>query len=300
VTIIYCDTKVENPILDSFVKQTLKDLRAELRSINLNIKVKILTPALHQRYFRVIGRGYPPPTTFFRWCTTDLRIRPVQHFIRKADKKALVVIGTRRGESIQRDRVIKRANIWNRGPVIQEQMENSRQTSLYLPIANYAVQDVWETLAELPTLKSIDVFELAALYRQGGGECPTIRDTNDQPCASARFGCWVCTVVRRDRSTENLLKAGFNDLKPYYEFRSWLSEIRNEPSRHCARRRNGSNGLGPFTLATRRLLLRRVRQLEKTVRQTLITEKEEQTIRALWRADQCSPEYAAMERKRHR
>jgi DNA sulfur modification protein DndC len=276
LTVIYCDTKVENPILDSVVKSTLRKLKIELASLGLGIQIRILQPALHQRYFvRVIGRGYPPPTTFFRWCTKDLRIRPVQDFITKAGRRPLVIVGTRRGESAQRDRVMARAGVDNvKGPLIQRQMDGGLQTSLYMPIAHYALEDVWECLSELELPQSINVHELADLYRYGGGECPMIRDTNDQPCASARFGCWVCTVVRRDRSAENLLRAGFSDLEPYYDFRSWLSKIRSEPSRRCARRRNGVSSPGPFTLQTRHLILRRVRKLESKVGCVLITKAE--------------------------
>lgn len=125
VSIIYCDTKVENPVLDGFVKRTLRNLRAEAKIVVPALKIKVLTPALNQRYFvRVIGRGYPPPTTFFRWCTKDLRIRPVQKFVRGLGERPLVIVGTRRGESAQRDRVLQRAgSIRAKGPVIQKQME---------------------------------------------------------------------------------------------------------------------------------------------------------------------------------
>lgn len=299
VTVIYCDTKVENPILDRFVKGTLRSLRAELGSLGLPICVKIIAPALYQRYFvRVIGRGYPPPTSFFRWCTKDLRIRPVQRFIRDVGERPLVLVGTRHGESAQRDRTLKRAGGHaEKGPLIQKQMDGGTNTFLYLPIASYGVEDVWECLADLGMPRSIDVHRLAQLYRQGGGECPMIRDSNDQPCASARFGCWVCTVVRRDKSAENLLKAGFEKLRPYYDFRTWLTQIRNDPHRRCKRRRNGGVGLGPFTLRTRRLILRRVRRLEGMVGHPLVSASEERAIRALWKEDQVSPSYRAMEGK---
>jgi DNA sulfur modification protein DndC len=299
VTVIYCDTKVENPILDGFVKRTLRALKAELGLLGLEVRIKILSPALHQRYFvRVVGRGYPPPTSFFRWCTKDLRIRPVQTFIRGFGERPLVLVGTRHGESAQRDRMIKKAG-GNRaqGPLIQRQMDGGKQTFLYLPIATYGVEDVWECLAELVTPRSIDVHGLAQLYRQGGGECPMIRDSNDRPCASARFGCWVCTVVRRDKSAENLLKAGFQRLGPYYDFRTWLTRIRNEPQRRCKKRRNGRIGLGPFTLKTRRLLLREIRKLEEVVGHSLITPAEERVIRALWKQDEVSSAYRALEGK---
>lgn len=293
VTVIYCDTRVENPVLDAFVKRTLRGLKVEAGICAPGLSVKILRPALHQNYFvRVIGRGYPPPTTFFRWCTKDLRIRPVQKFIRRLGRDALVVVGTRRGESSQRDRVLARAgSLSKKGPLIQRQMDGGLETHLYLPIVGYSLDDVWECLADLSVPECIDVHKLAEVYRHGGGECPMIRETNDQPCASARFGCWVCTVVRRDKSAENLLRAGYDDLNAYYDFRTWLSQIRNDLSLRCKRRRNGQVGPGPFKLEARRLILDRVRELERCAGCSLITQVEERYIRRLWDLDRASPTY---------
>jgi DNA sulfur modification protein DndC len=45
VTVIYCDTKVENPILDRFVKATLRALKRECRALGLEVRIKILSPA---------------------------------------------------------------------------------------------------------------------------------------------------------------------------------------------------------------------------------------------------------------
>lgn len=298
VTVIYCDTKVENPILDEFVKKTLQALRKEVTSLAPGVKIRILQPALNQRYFvRVVGRGYPPPTSFFRWCTKDLRIRPVQRFVSGLGPRPLVIVGTRQRESAQRDRVLTRAGgASKRGPVIQRQFDGGKETNLYLPIVRYSLEEVWECLAELPLPKCINVHRLAEIYRHGGGECPMIRDSNDQPCASARFGCWICTVVRRDRSTESLLEAGYEQLKAYYDFRTWISKIRNEFDLRCGKRRNGQIGPGPFKLEARRLLLKRVRSLERRVGRTLITEAEERYIKRLWDADRNSKQYLEMER----
>ncbi len=297
-TIIYCDTKVENPVLDEFVKRTLRLLRAEVAELAQGVRVRILKPALHQNYFvRIIGRGYPPPTTFFRWCTKDLRIRPVQKFVRNLGARPLIIIGTRRGESSQRDRVLARAgSVSVKGPVVQQQLDGGVATHLYLPIANYSVEDVWECLAELALPKSIDIYRLAEVYRHGGGECPMIREINDKPCASARFGCWVCTVVRRDKSAENLLNVGYDHLRPFYHFRGWIAEIRNDETQRCGRRRNGSVGSGPFTLSARSLILERVRRLEREVGRTLITKAEERHIKRLWDLDRTSSAYMNCER----
>jgi DNA sulfur modification protein DndC len=297
VFVIYCDTKVENPILDEFVKRTLRLLKKEAASCASGFKVRILEPALHQRYFvRIIGRGYPPPTSFFRWCTKDLRIRPVQTFVRSLGANPLVIIGTRRGESAQRDRAIQRiSGDSKKGPLIQRQIDGGLKTHLYLPIAKYSLEDVWECLASLSLPSCIDVHRLAELYRHGGGECPMVRDTNDRPCASARFGCWVCTVVRRDRSAENLLEAGYNHLGSYFKFRTWISEIRNDLTLRCQKRRNGQFAPGPFRLGARKIIFDRVRELEKEIGRTLISKAEEKYIRHLWEKDRSSLDYLEME-----
>jgi DNA sulfur modification protein DndC len=290
-SIIYCDTRVENPVLDGFVKRTLKHLKSELRGVLPGLKINILSPELHQRYFvRIAGRGYPPPTTFFRWCTKDLRIRPVQKFISRMGDNPLVIVGTRRGESHQRDRVLKKAGASSHSRM-QRQMDGGANTQLYLPILDFDLEDVWDCLVSASFPISIDIDELVKIYRDGGGECPVIRDVNDKPCGSARFGCWTCTVVRRDRSAENMLKSGYDELRSYNEFRNWIAEFRNDNSTRCIRRRNGSDGLGPFTLKARKEIFRRVRALEKSVGRVLINAAEEARIKEYWREDQKSEAY---------
>ena len=56
-----------------------------------------------------------------------------------------------------------------------------------------------------------------------GGECPLVVDSSTPSCGSSRFGCWVCTVVDKDRSMEAMIK---ND-----EEKVWMTpllELRNE------------------------------------------------------------------------
>jgi DNA sulfur modification protein DndC len=66
VSFIYCDTEVESPVVDSFVKYTLGHLSQEMRDSNLQSEVKILKPRIDQSFFvRIIGRGYPPSNNFF-------------------------------------------------------------------------------------------------------------------------------------------------------------------------------------------------------------------------------------------
>src|ERR1700720_541121 len=65
--VIYCDTGVENPIIDRYAKNTLFSLKEEASQAGLPFECKVIEPETNQSFFvRIIGRGYPPPTNSFR------------------------------------------------------------------------------------------------------------------------------------------------------------------------------------------------------------------------------------------
>jgi len=278
--VIYCDTGVENPILDRYVKALFLRLDEELQT---PFRLRVLHAPVTDRFFvKVVGRGYPPPTNSFRWCTSGLRIRPVSRFIRDAALgDAVVALGLRRSESRQRDRSISRAG----GEEWQTQIEGGRRYRMFLPILTFDVADVWDAIFTLPNLSGIDPAELAALYRGASGECPIVKAPESPPCATGRFGCWTCTVVRKDRSSASLIKAGYRELVPFMEFRDWLASIRNESFRRWPVRRNGSIGMGPFTLATRREILEKLQKLEAVVGLPIVSPEEQFEIQRLWNLD---------------
>lgn len=283
LTVIYCDTGVENPVLDLYVKSALERVSEELQELGPTFKTQILKAPVQDRYFvRVIGRGYPPPTNSFRWCTTGLRIRPVSRFIEAQEpKNTVVVLGLRRSESQQRDRTLRDPP----GQRWQKQREGNKDYDLFLPILDLSVPEVWDTIFWLSKPRSIEPAVLQDLYRDASGECPVIRAPQAPPCASGRFGCWTCTVVRQDRSAKKLIEAGHSILQPYFEFRAWLSEIRNDPTMRWPKRRNGTAGMGPFTLDARREILDRLNKLEVTTRTEILDSEERGVIAGLWRLD---------------
>ncbi|MDS4013762.1 MAG: hypothetical protein RKP46_05320 [Candidatus Accumulibacter sp.] len=63
-------------------------------------------------------------------------------------------------------------------------------------------------------------------------------------------------------------------MQPLNEFRNWLKEIREDSGKRDGTRRNGSDGPGPFSSETRKLILRRLLELEKTVGRRLIDDAE--------------------------
>lgn len=287
---IYCDTGSENPLAAALAKSMLDELAAESAAAGIAFKKHVLMPPVKRRLLvRIAGRGYPPPNTFFRWCTKDLRIRPVEAFMGSRSPEDVVVLGVRSGESKQRDRSFgfsSTLKFWSC------QLEGTSKHRIFMPIADFSTEDVWDGLHWLSTPAAIPASDLWALYEKASGECPIIRLPDTPPCGSGRFGCWLCTVVRKDKSAEHLIAAGHNELQPLIDFRSWLLTIRNEPSYRCTVRRSGAAGLGPFRLSARREILRRVKVAEQLSGLPLLTPEEEDAIHAAWAEDATSGKYA--------
>jgi len=284
VTLLYCDTGVEIPPVRAFVWQTLTGLAMEAKRDGIPLNSRITMPPINDRFFfKIIGRGYVPPTNKFRWCTDRLRIQPVQSFLKRVrGEKKLVVLGLRKGESAERDKTIARHQT---AETSFSRQSGSVKTLIYSPILEYSVNDVWNVLAANSTPTSIDSNRLLTLYRHANGECPMIRSPTSTPCAGSRFGCWTCTVVRRDRAMEGLIESGYEILRPLLKFRNWLAEIRDYSRMRWATRRNGGTGRGPFTVEARQEILRRLLIVQKTVGFQLITDEETVAIRREWKAD---------------
>ena len=107
---------------------------------------------------------------------------------------------------------------------------------------------------------------------------------------NSRFGCWCCTMVKEDKSLQNFIDHGATKLIPLRKFRKWLVDLRATPEARDWRRRNGTVyfndqgefGRGPFTLETRKEILRRLLRLEDETGFQLITEAELRMIDQLW------------------
>lgn len=283
VELIYCDTGVENPVLDRYVKSLCDRLTKEFEHDGLPLQIQILSAPVEQRFFtKLIGRGYPSPTNSFRWCTKNLRINPVAKYIaEKARENAIVALGMRRDESEQRKRSIQK----NGDERWQVQREAKSRYRVFLPVLEMTVSDVWDTIYFSDQPNSIDSHALERLYRDASGECPIIKSPQAPPCGSGRFGCWTCTVVRQDKSAKQLIAAGYEELIPFLQFRNWLTEIRNEPDLRWPVRRNGRASMGPFTLAARRMILATLENLERETETSVVGDAERAEIERLWALD---------------
>jgi DNA sulfur modification protein DndC len=289
--IVYCDTGVEIPVVAGFVRSTLRGIQRQAVDSKMPITCHLARPPMSDRFFvRVIGRGYPPPTNKFRWCTDKLRIRPIQHLMRTLGGTCnVVVLGVRDNESEERRRTLSRNA--TQEPFYYRQSQ-SESRILFCPIVDFDVTDVWDGLHVLERPTAINVQQLAALYKQASGECPVVRDAAGTPCGQGRFGCWTCTVVRQDRAVQGLVQEGYAQLKPLLNFRNWLMAIRDQPEHRCAVRRNGAPGPGPFRIKTRKVILQHLLAAQRKSGIRLIMPSEMHAIRALWALDARSSSYS--------
>ena len=297
VHIVANDTLVESPLVIGHIRKVQDQMRRAADAFGLPVTVATTAPAAdHTFWVNLIGRGYPSPNRTFRWCTDRMKIRPTSEYIRaQADMagEVILLLGVRRDESATRAGSVAR---YDNGQRLNRH-NDLINCWVFRPIVEVTTEEIWEFLAteRPPWGDSHD--DLIKLYRNaGGGECPVVTAKSDVPScgtSSSRFGCWTCTVVEKDRSLEGFVEAGFGEFTPLLDFRDWLVTIRNDPSRRLARRRNGrvtfaANGVhipGPFTLAARAEILRRLLELQEQVGHELLTGSEIEAIRNIWSED---------------
>ena len=285
------DTLVENPSIAKHVDEQLARIgewgKQSLYRHNPDLfQVTKVEPTMEDRFWvNLVGKGYPSPNRWFRWCTKRLKIRPTNQYIADAIStrgETIIVLGTRKAESANRAKSMR--NYDNGGRLRNHTLPN---TYVFTPIADLSDNDVWAYLLHVPNPWGGDNLDLLAMYENAcsTGECPFVIDTGTQSCGKSRFGCWVCTVVRRDRSMENYIRNGERWLTELLNFRDWLYDIRQEDNQGLPTgSRNGLRFSG-FLLCTRREILRRLLEIQQKVKTELISAVELDYVRQLLERD---------------
>jgi len=265
-----------------------------------------LIPEIEDSFWvNLIGKGYPAPRPKFRWCTERLKIRPSNKFIREVVREngeAILVLGTRKAESQKRAATMAKHEARRMRDRLSPNV-SLPNSLVYTPIEDWSNDDVWLYLMQVKNPWGHDNKSLLGMYQGAseGGECPLVVDTTTPSCGASRFGCWVCTVVDKDRSMEAMIK---ND-----EEKVWMTpllELRNEldkpddRDRRDFRRMSGRVQLmgdgsivvpGPYRKEWREHWLRRVLEAQQSARLEgppefrglqLITMEELHEIRRIW------------------
>ncbi|MGJ5628979.1 DNA phosphorothioation system sulfurtransferase DndC [Nostoc sp. CALU 1950] len=315
VYVITTDTLVENPVVSAWVRKSLQNLKVAAKEQGMPIDPHLLQPVIQDTFWvNLIGKGYPAPRNQFRWCTPRLKINPANQFIReivRANGETILVLGTRKAESVKRAATMKKHQIDR----VRDRLSPNASlpnSLIYTPIEDWSNNDVWIYLNQWDNPWGQSNKELFAMYRgaTADNECPLVVDTSTPSCGDSRFGCWVCTLVNKDKSMEAMIQ---NDeekewMQPLLDIRNEL-DIKDDREKRDFRRiwgdvqlfernKNGETSIepipGPYTKYWREHWLRRLLEAQTKTRQTapenmrditLITLEEMSEIRRIWLED---------------
>jgi DNA sulfur modification protein DndC len=211
IYVMTTDTLVENPIVSVWVNQSMKILKAAAQEISMPFEPHLLHPEVKNSFWTcLMGKGYPAPRHGFRWCTERMKIKPVNQFIRdilRVYGETIIVLGARKSESNTRAAVLKKNEVCR----VRERLSpnpNLANSLIYTPIEDWRTDEVWMYLMQFPNPWGGNNQDLFTLYRgaTADNECPLVVDTSTPSCGDSRFGCWVCTLVSKDRSMEAMIQ----------------------------------------------------------------------------------------------
>ena len=298
VYVVCNDTLVENPIISFYVDDVLSQIEKQARKEDLPIFVRKTIPKLEDSFWvNVIGKGYPVPNTAFRWCTEKMKIKPTARFItEQVDEcgEAIILIGTRKSESATRARSIKKHEIHGQRLTHHTLLHN---TYVYAPIKELMLEEVWYIVNAIPCPWGSDNSVLFNIYMDASAddyECPTVvTDKSHGSCGQSRFGCWVCTVVKDDKSMRSLIKNGREWMRPLYDFRMELDSERNILENRMPFRRDGRravNDMGSYVFKYRAKILKKLLEVQHKLQQVdpkirLISDQELIAIQVNWYRD---------------
>jgi DNA sulfur modification protein DndC len=285
LTVLMSDTRMELPPLFSTAMTIMRELRQR------GVKAEVVMPALDDRFFvYMFGRGVPPPSNTFRWCTAQLKIEPMELALKNLrdfyGKKFLMLTGVRIGESAARDARIAVSCGKNNSECgqgwFQEHTPQDVADTL-APLLHWRLCHVWDWLTGMVPEGMEHGFStklIAAVYGQ---------DENLE--THARTGCVGCNLASRDFALEEIIKRSqWAQYQPLMELRPLYAELKH-PRRRIRKdgtetRKDGTLvanpcRMGPLTMEARLWGLERVKDIQARAGVDLINADEEARIREL-------------------
>ena len=305
IHVMNTDTLVESPVVSKWVEKSLDHMKEEANAKGLPfVPVRLIPDYNNTFWVNLIGRGYPFPRMKYRWCTDRLKIQPVNNFIRSKiaeHGEIILVLGTRKQESSRRNRTMtnlekKRVReLLSPNPTLANEL-------VFSPMEDWSDDDVWAFLMQYKNPWGYSNMDLLTMYRgaTADNECPLQVDKSAPSCGKSRFGCWVCTMVEKDKSMEAMIA---NDqekewMAPLLEFRNEFGNEEGDRERRSFRRMKGNlQGNygklfhGPYKKEVREQWLRRLLEIQKDINRNgsedfkdleLIRIPELRAIRRIW------------------
>lgn len=305
IHVINTDTLVESPVVAKWAQNSLKLMDAAAAREHLPLETHRLTPEANNTFWvNLLGRGYPFPRKKYRWCTDRLKIQPVNKFIKEKiaqHGEVILVLGTRKAESVNRAKTMayyekKRVReLLSPNPTLANEL-------VFSPLSEWTDDDVWFFLMQYKNPWGYANQDLMTLYRgaTADNECPLMTSQDLPSCGKSRFGCWVCTMVEKDKSMEAMIS---NDdekawMTPLLEFRNTFGDEAKDRDRRSFRKMGGflqgSYGQlhhGPYLQKYRTEWLRELLKMQVEINSNgpeefsdleLITLPELRAIRKIW------------------
>ena len=274
VTVVYADTRQELPPLHNAAMGLLAALETQ------GFNTQIVLPELDHRFFvYMLGRGVPPPSNTFRWCTPKLKVMAMEKALEalriKAGEKLLMLTGVRIGESAARDQRIALSCSRDGGECGQGWFQQSNAKAIantLAPLLHWRVCHIWDWLVKADLELGFPTFEIAEVY----GHNP-LDDLGETESINARTGCVGCPLVQKDSALDRVVSnpkwaylAPLKQLKPLYQ------EVKKPQYRlrkHGEVRKDGTlvkkqGRLGPLTMEARRWMLGEVLRIEAEVNES--------------------------------
>lgn len=199
---VMSNTLAENPEVDVYMRTQADLLNKWAKENDMPISAHIVERKPDNGYFYLLlGKGYRLPDNKFRWCTDKLKIRPQEKFLKEINP-VYVLSGVRSSESRQRANSIEKFRLDDKMARYEGYL-GEQETKVFMPIVLFTVEDVWAVLKDY--LHWSSTRDIRRIYREATGECgfinPKGTETSFEACG-ARFGCWTCPVIKKDKSTE--------------------------------------------------------------------------------------------------
>ena len=313
VHVLSSDTMVEAPVVGMRQRRICKMIQEAAERDGLPLSVEMLRPDMSDTFWvNMIGRGYPAPNRWFRWCTHRLKIKPMNKYICKSivlNGEVMILLGARKSESASRSQTMSKHEI--KGTKLRKH-SNISGALVYTPIEDFTEDDVWSYLLSNPSPWGDDNQKLRNMYqKKDDEEVAFILDESSPPSGHSRFGCWCCTVVDEDKAMISLIEDGHPEYEVLLEYRNEIKRMRDDSAFREKYRKNqriakfvsdyknedlarethrDHEVMGPFTLEARHYLLRRLLEVQAKLRESdpeieLISPEEIRAIEYLWMYD---------------
>lgn len=294
LTVMGADTRLELIPLWLAAKEIMSELS------EIGIDVTVVMADLPNRFLPyILGRGVPPPSNTFRWCTPKIKIEPMQkaleNLVAEKGKKVLMITGVRQGESAVRDKKISVSCSKDGTECGQGWYQLTMPEALcdtLAPIVHWRVCHVWEWLkhwAPLPEYGDFSTALIADAY--GGDEAEEI---------NARTGCIGCPLASKDKALDTIVKMEkYQYLKPlkrlkilYRELRKGTYRLRKTGLEQGTRNRQR---MGPLTFEARKMAFNEIIAIQNEVNEAavklgrpkidILNTEEQEFIKSCWEAN---------------